>query len=81
MSKLRSLINNEVVKKSVYDKLAAKVKSNLSKTNNIDTSGFVLKTKYVTDKSDLEKKANDVDKKTPDISGIVQKIIMLKLLT
>ena len=35
--------------KTVYDKLAAKV-------NNIDTRGFVLKTKYDTDKSELEKK-------------------------
>ena len=33
----------------MYDKLGAKV-------NNIDTSGFVLKTNYDTDKSDLEKK-------------------------
>ena len=36
-------------KKNVYDKLVAKV-------NNIDTSGFLLKTKCCTDKSDLEKK-------------------------
>ena len=42
-------------KKTVYDKLVAKV-------NNIDTSGFILKTKYGTDKSDLEKRANDADK-------------------
>ena len=33
----------------MYDKLIAKV-------NNIDTSGFVLQTKYSTDKSDLENK-------------------------
>ena len=33
----------------MYDKLVARV-------NNIDTSGFVLETKYDTDKSDLEKK-------------------------
>ena len=38
-------------KKPVYDKLVAKV-------NAIDTSGFVLKTKYDTDKSGLEKKIN-----------------------
>ena len=36
-------------KKTVFDKLVAKV-------NNIDTSGFLLKTKCCTDKSDLEKK-------------------------
>ena len=41
-------MNNEVVKKTMYDKLVEKV-------NNIETSGFVLKTKYDTDKSYLEK--------------------------
>ena len=40
---------SDVVKKAVHEKLAAKV-------NNIDTSGFVLKTKYQTDKTELERK-------------------------
>ena len=48
LSKLSDVVKNDVVKKTVYDKLVAKV-------NNIDTSGFVLKTKYDTDKSELEK--------------------------
>ena len=38
-SKLSDVVNNDVVKKNVYDKLVAKV-------NNIDTTRFVLKTKY-----------------------------------
>ena len=42
LSKLTNVINNDVVKKTVYDKLVAKV-------NSIDA-----KTKYNTDKSDLE---------------------------
>ena len=42
LSKLSDIVKN-VVKKTVYDKLAAKV-------NNIDTSDFVLKTKYQTEK-------------------------------
>ena len=42
-----------VVKKAVYDKLAPKV-------NNIDTSDFVLKTKYQTDKTEFEEKIPDV---------------------
>ena len=46
LSKLGNAINIDVVKKTVYDILVAKV-------NNIDTSGLVLKTKYDTDKSDL----------------------------
>ena len=53
LSKLGDVVKNDVVKKAVYEKLAAKV-------NNIDTSAFVLKTKYQTDKADLEKKIPDV---------------------
>ena len=53
LSKLSDAVKNDVVKKSVYDKLVAKV-------NNIDTSGFVLKTKYQTDKAELEKKTPGV---------------------
>ena len=41
LSKLSDVVKNDVVKKTVYDKLVAKV-------NNIDTSDFVLKTKYNT---------------------------------
>ena len=44
LSKLSDLVKNDVVKKDAYDKLVAKV-------NSIDTSKFVLKTKYDTDKS------------------------------
>ena len=46
LSKLSDVVKNDVVKKTVYDKLIAKV-------NSIDTSGFVLKAKYDTDKSEL----------------------------
>ena len=49
LSKLSDVVKNDVVKKTVYDKLVAKV-------NNIDTSDFVLKTKYQTDKTELENK-------------------------
>ena len=48
-----------LLKKTEYDKLVAKV-------DNIDTSGFVLKTKYDTDKSELENKI-------PDTSGLIKK--------
>ena len=46
------LLKTMLLKKTVYDKLVAKV-------NNIDRSGFVLKTKYQTDKGELEKKIPD----------------------
>ena len=59
LSKLSDVVKYNVLKKTVYDKLVAKV-------NNIDTRGFVLKTKYDTDKSELEKKI-------PDASGLIRK--------
>ena len=58
LSKLSDEVKSDVVKKTVYDKLVVKV-------NNIDTSRFVLKTKYDTDKSDTENKI-------PDTSGLVK---------
>ena len=67
LSKLTNVIKNDVVKKMKYDKLVAKV-------NDIDTTKFVSKTKYKNDGSVLEKKKiSDVDKKNPDISGLVKK--------
>ena len=59
LGKLSYVVKNDVVKKTEYDKLVAKV-------DNIDTSGFVLKTKYDTDKSELENKI-------PDTSGLIKK--------
>ena len=49
----------------MYDKLVAKV-------NNIDTSDFVLKTKYDMDKSKIENKI-------PDTSGLVKKTKLTEL--
>ena len=60
LGELTNVVNNEVVKKTVYNKLTAKV-------NNIDTSRFVLRSKYDTDKSSLEKRISDTDKKIPNI--------------
>ena len=67
----------------MYDKLAAKV-------NNIDTSGFVLKTKYQTDKTEWEKKISDVtdfakkkkqkntelENTIPDVSSLATKTVL-----
>ena len=62
----------------MYDKLVAKV-------NNVSTSDFVLKTKYQTDKTELDQKIADVTnfvikkkltelpKKIPDISSLAAK--------
>ena len=78
LSKLSDVVKNDVVKKDICDKLVAKV-------NSIDTSGFALKTKYDTDKSELENKIPDisnlatktaltaVENKIPSISILVEK--------
>ena len=82
LSKLSDVVKNDVVKKTDYDKLVAKV-------NDINTNGFVLKTKYDVDKSELENKiphTSDLIKKTdynakiakiegkiPDVSNLVTK--------
>ena len=39
----------------------------------MDTSVFVLKTEYDTDKSDLEKKIGDAEKRIPKISELIEK--------
>ena len=49
LSKFSDVVKNDVAKKAVYDELVGKV-------NNIDSSDFVSKTKYQTDKTELEKK-------------------------
>ena len=59
LSKLSKVVKNDVVKKTVYNKLVANV-------DNIDTSDFVLKNKYNTDKTELENKI-------PDTIGLVKK--------
>ena len=85
LSKLTDLVKNDVAKKDVYDKLVAKV-------NSIDTSGFLLKTKYDTDKleldnkipdasgfvkkTDYDSKITDIEGKIPDTSGLATKIAL-----
>ena len=67
LSKLSNVVKNDVVKKVDYNKLVTKV-------NNIETSDFVLKTKYSTDKTELKNKISNT-------SGLVKKLItILKLL-
>ena len=51
LSKLSDAVKTDAVKNAAYGKLVTKV-------NNIDTSGFVLKTKYDAVKSQLKKSRN-----------------------
>ena len=85
LSKLSDVVKNDVVKKNAYDKLVAEV-------NSIDTSLFVLKTKYDTDKSELNNKIPDtsslvketyyntkiteIEGKIPDVSKLVIKTVL-----
>ena len=78
LSKLSDVVKNDAVKKTMCDKLVAKV-------NNIDTSDFVLKTKYQTDKTELENKIPNVtyfvknakltelENKIPDVINLATK--------
>ena len=78
LSKLSNVVKNDVVEKTVYDKLVAKV-------NSIDTSGIVLKTKYQRDKIELENKfpyvtdfvkkakLTELENKIPDIGSLATK--------
>ena len=66
LAKLSNVVKSNVVKKTEYNKLFTKV-------DNIDTTDFVLKTKYENDGADLEKKVSDVNKKIPDVSNFVKK--------
>ena len=60
LSKLSDVVKYDVFNKTVYDKLVAKV-------NNTDISGFVLKTNYSAEKTELEKKS-------PNVTNFVKKI-------
>ena len=83
LSKLSDVVNNDVVRKTVYGKLVAKV-------NNIDTSDFV-KTKYQTDKTELENKIPNVtyfvkkakltelENKIPHVSNLATKTALIAL--
>ena len=82
LSKRSNVVKNDVVKKTVYDKLVAKV-------NNIDTSDFALKTNFNTKftglenkipntnglvkKTDFNTKITEIENKIPDISGLATK--------
>ena len=82
LSKLSNAVKNDVVKKTVYDKLVAKV-------NSINASGLVKKTDCNTKiteiedkipnsnsfvkKTDYNTKITEIEGKTPDINGLTTK--------
>ena len=66
LAKLSNVVKNDVVKKTEYNRL-------VTKEDNMNTTGFVLKTTYDADKSDLEKKISDAEKKIPNSSDLAKK--------
>ena len=56
LSKLSDVVENDVTKKTEYNKL-------VTKADNIDTTNFVKKTKYKRDGSNFEDKISKIDKK------------------
>ena len=83
LSKLSDVVKNDFVKKAAYDILVIKV-------NDIDTSEFVLKTKYQTDKTELEKipdvpdfvkkkKLTELENEIPDVSSLATKTPLTQL--
>ena len=77
LAKLSNVIKNYVVKKTTYNTLK-------NKLDAIDTSKFVSKTKFTTDTNALDDKIHKIDKiekKIPDISGLVTKSSVTRLIT
>ena len=62
---LSDVVKNDVIKKTTYDELVAKV-------DDINTSDFVLKTTYKTDKTELEKEI-------PNVTDFVKKAKLTEL--
>ena len=63
---MSNVVKNAVVKKTEHISLKTKVDS-------IDTTNFVLKTKYEKDGSYFEDKISKIDKKIPDVSDLIKK--------
>ena len=84
LAKLTNAVDNELVKKTVYNAKVTAIESQIagvtqSETNNlaeitklkaVDTSNFVTRTKFSADTNSLDDKIDKVDKKIPDFSGL-----------
>ena len=66
LANLSDVVKSDVFKKTEYNSLKTKV-------DNIDTTNFILKTKYEKHGSDFEDKISKIEKKIPDVSGLVKK--------
>ena len=73
LAKLSNVVKNDTVKKVDFSLLKTKV-------DNIDTSNFVLKSKFGNDAKDLDDKIDKVNKKVPDITNLATKSSSTSLL-
>ena len=87
MAKLTNAIENDLVKKTVYNTKVTSVKAqiaaltkntvdnlaDITKLKAIDINSFVTRTKFSADTNALDDKIDDVEKKQPDISGLATK--------
>ena len=87
LAKLTNAVDNELVKKTVYNAKVTAIESQIagvtqSATNNladitklkaVDTSNFVTRKKFTADTNSLDNKIDKVDKKIPDVSGLTTK--------
>ena len=71
LSKLRNVSDNNIVKKTVYNKLIIRVNTTITKIPS--NSGLMTKTQHDSDKKGLTEKTDDVDKKIPKTSRLVKK--------
>ena len=92
--KLTNAVDNELVKKTVYNAKVTFIDNEISgvkqsATNNlaeitklkaVDTTKFATKAELSTDKNALDDKIDKVDKKIPDISGLATKTSLISYL-
>ena len=87
LAKLSNVLKNDVVKKTDYNAKVTSIESqiagvtknttdnlnDITKLKAVDTSNFVLKTKFSADINTLDDKTDGVETKKPNISGLATK--------
>ena len=87
LAKLTNAVDNELVKKTVYNAKVASIVgqiagvtkntidnlAGITKLKAVDTSNFVINTKFSADTNALDDKIDKVNKKIPDVSGLAAK--------
>ena len=72
LNKISDVVDNEVVKNTKFYTLKTKVNNLFKKVPDVTTLTHI--NQYNLDKQNLERKTGDVDRKIPDMSGLVTTI-------